>query len=213
MADEKQNKKEISPEELAVRNLGLESYLGVAGQNYIRQNRGLYGELVSNAAENIDILESKEAQEIRKQIEEQEKAVREQTGYVGPYDGARNSDILFGIYRITRESLALVKLGDLEKILKEKGAKLDFDVPEKLKNLSQNDLVEKAQEKGVGSDGKIDISTLDETYQDAFVMQKVLGQAYDLLGAQKIMQGVDFYAGVNAQGKAIAKKYAPKKEK
>lgn len=208
----KTDEEKKSPEQVATINLGLESYLNVAGQNKVRKHKGRYGELVSDSAEKLKFSGSKEFQQTREQIEKQEQAIRDQTGYAGPYSGASNDSIVFGMYQTTRHSLAIVKMGDLEKILKDNGAKLDFEVPEKLRELSKEKIIEKAKEKGmVDRDGRIDIGKLEETYKDAFIMQQLLGEAYDILGAKKIVEGIDFYADINAQGKAIAEKYSTKK--
>jgi len=209
---DKSKTKEKTPEEAAVMNLGLEAYLNIAGQNNIRQNRGKYGELASDSAERIDFSENEQFQQTRKEIEKTERAIREQTGYAGPYSGASNDRILFGMYQTTRNSLAIVKIGDLEKILKDNGAKLDFEVPKKLKELSREKIIENAKEKGmIDKDGNLNIEKLEESHRDALIMQQLLGHAYDILGAKKIMDKIDFYAEINAQGKAIAEKYASKK--
>jgi len=203
---EDENLTPYEPYELAVKNLEANTFLLSAGINAIRSQRGTFGDLAYDKAENADsdLLLSNEANEIRKQLREQGKSLREKLGYAGPYSGPTDSDISFQMYIIGRESLQAVKIGDLEKILKEKGAQIEFEVPEKLRNFSKKDILEKAQE------AKIEPENLSEEYKDALKMQEILTQAYNVLGAQKIMEKINFYGGINQIGAEIAKKYTPK---
>jgi len=206
------NEDEKTPEKIAIDNLATEAYLKVAGLNEIRKKRAFYGDAFYNAAEDIagSILESDEAQEIRKRIREQEESLRKQIGYAGPTYGPADDRVSFEMYKTTRNSLNLAKFGDLEKLVRNNGAILKDEVPEKLKNLSYMEIMAKAEETGVLSkDGKLDLKKLDEESQYALAVHEALSQAYDTSAARKIGEKVDFYSEPNALLSQIAEKYKP----
>ncbi len=186
MTNDNDNTQEKSPEEFALQTLGLESYLNASGQNHIRGNRGKFGELVSNSAEKLDILGSEEAQKIKKELEGNEKEYRDKLGYNGQYSGINNEQIGFKMYEITRESLSKVKLGNLEKFLKDKGAKINTKISEEFKSTSQNEILE-----------KIKNGANPEDYRDFMQTYQALTEIYDTVGAKKIIEKVDFYEEPN----------------
>jgi len=204
---------DLTDEQIAVRTLSLESYLGAAGLNEIRKKRAFYGDAFYDAAESISdpILESNEAQEVRKRIREQEEAQRKQMGYAGPTYGPSEDKVEFEMYSTTRTSLGIAKLGDLEKLVKDNGATLKDEVPEELKNLSYMEIITKAKETGaLSEDGKLDLSKLDKKYQDALDAHKALIRAYDISAARKIGEKIDFYSEPNALLSQVANEYKPK---
>lgn len=205
-------KEKKSDSEVAYENLKQDSFRESLGLNILRSNRGDFGDLLYNAGEqrSYGILSSKEAQQTREAILGGRRTEAQENGYAGQMD-VSNSDIAYQMYLTGKVSLQRAKIGDLEKLALENGAKLEAKVPEKFKDMSQAQIIEEAKKDPTKlKDGKLDLSKLSEDEQVALKLSDDLSKAYETSAAMGFMRYVNLYGDVNKTLKAVAEKYAEK---
>src|SRR4030042_7171923 len=214
-------KKELSEEDmekaeearaLNVKNT-LESKLfqGVLGSNSVLTNQSLYGALGVNSAQSTydDSMSSKEIKEIRdKDYQERAKEYRAR-GVFGEPAYPSNGDVSNKIIRQIDEIMAVAKLGELEKIAKDAGAKLTFEVPEDLKNYSEFELIQKAYNQETG---KLDLKVLSDKEQIASGFYQTLVKEYQRACVFKTIHK-NFFTDLNAEGEALVEAYNNKYKK
>ena len=213
MAEEKK----LSPAEQAIKSeearatnvkKTLESLLiqNVVGSNMVKTSPHLYtGELGFQSANDVyeKSMLSEDVKKVKDQIYKEKTSEGKQLGIFGEPSFPTNYDISLKLVKQLEEVLAIAKLDELEKFAKKSGAKLDFEVPEELKNYSQVELIQKAYNQDTG---KIDIKSLSETEQHALGIYQVLSESYKRACALKATQ-TNYFADLSAQGKKIADLY------
>lgn len=191
----------------------LESKLmqNTAGSNAVLTNQSLYGTLGVQSAQSAydGTMSSDEAQKERYRGYQENVDEYRRNGVFGEPAYPSNGDLSNRLIRQLNEVMGLAKLSELEKISKGVGAKLNFEVPEELKEYSRNDLIKKAYDPEKG----LDMNKFDDKEKHAFALYQVLSEAYNRACALKTAQS-NLYGDLNEQGKRIAdlyKKDEPKK--
>jgi hypothetical protein len=183
----------------------------VAGSNLVKSNPYLYsGELGFRSAESLydGTMSSEDAKKIKDQIFKQESDEGKKLGVAGEPTYPTGYDVSVQIMRQLEEILSISKLSELEKAVQEIGAKLDFKVPDELKNYIPTELIHKA----AGEDGKVDVKSLSQEEQHALGLYQTLSEFYKRACALKAVQA-NYFADLNAQGTKIADLYKKEDKK
>jgi hypothetical protein len=162
------------------------------------QNGAMGGEFVYNSAMN-----SKEAQEAKQNMYHEKLIFGKKNGVAGEPSPISNYDLSLQWMQQMNEVLQIAKIGELEKYSTAMGAKLDFKVPEKLKNFNLNDLVK---------DGEIKAENLSGMQKDAYTLHSVLSEAYRTAVINIALEKGSYFQ-INQHGKEIVEKYKPKENK
>ncbi len=176
----------------------------IVGGNNVKANPFFYGQLGVSGGEQtyLEAMISEGADKERKRIyadrikEKTALGLAEDPAYPTNYDVAKG----FKIQLMQVQSIA--KIGELEEHAKAVGAKLDFEVPEELKNYIKAELTQKA----MTENGKIDESKLSEQEKDALGIYGVLTKAYERAISLNVSQS-NYFADINKAGTQIADKY------
>ncbi len=204
--------KELSPEEQREKNRvenvksTLESKLiqSAIGGNEVKANPYLYGQLGLSGGEQtyVDAMGGENANKVRADLYKEKQVERQQLGIAEEAPYATNYDVVAKLKKQLGEVQMIAKISELEEYAKSAGANLDFEVPEDLKNYSQEELYKKA----INKEGKIDIKKLDDKERDALQMQQVLTQSYERAIGLRAAQ-TNYFADLSSAGKQIANKY------
>lgn len=200
--------------ELANDNLSKDTFFYSLGINHIRANRSEFGDALYRKSKSkiADILATPEGAEQRKNMSNDLSAkAREEYGYAEDIE-VTDSQVAYGLYQTAMVGLEGAKLGDLEKLAKDKGAKMDFEVPEALKNYSllemqylgvdPNTPVEEANK---ARNQLTDNQVASKTNVEKFYT--LIKETMNACGASNLMKEIDFYAGINAAGKKLVEDY------
>jgi len=208
--------KEISLEEQREKNrvtnvkTTLESKLiqSAIGGNEVKANPYLYGQLGLSGGEQtyVDAMRGEDANKVRANLYKEKQTERQELGIAEEAPYATNYDVVAKLKKQLGEVQMIAKISELEKYAKSAGAELDFEVPEDLKNYSQEELYRKA----VNEEGKIDIKKLDDKERDALQMQQVLTQSYERAIGLRAAQ-TNYFADLSSVGKQISDKYNKEK--
>lgn len=208
MANEQ--KKELSPEEqrtLIVKKT-LESKLmqGTLGSNTVLTNPYMFGQLGLNGGKQgyEQITSGEEFNKTRSEIYSEKKKQIEGSGVYGEPAMPSNADISAYLINQVREVMTIAKLSELEKYAKDAGAKLDFSVPEQLKNYSINDLAKRMKEEKREKPKEGD-------EENAFKMYQILSESYTRACAVNVAKS-NYFTDLDSAGKEIAEKYKPKEK-
>src|SRR4030042_3886239 len=186
----------------------LESKLiqSTIGSNLVKSQPYEYaGRLGLQSAESVyeQTMLSDEAKKIRDGLYTDKLKEGKQIGVAGEPAYPSNYDVSLKLMKEANEVMAVAKLSELEKIAKETGAKLSFEVPAELKDFSTVELIKKEYNPKTG---EVDIKKLDEKEKDALGFYQTLSEAYMRACALKASKA-NYFADLNAQGKQIADKY------
>lgn len=196
------DEKKLTKEEVTKKT--LEHFLDFTGANETKHNQDMYGKFGVNCGASVyeDFLgNDAQAKEIRKQIQDKDKADAEGVGNYEPVPIPQNFHVVQAILTQIQENQMRLKLGDLEKVVTGITGNLEFKVPEKLKEISYMEIMKKVMsEEKLTDDEKVAI----KAYQ-------VYGEAYKNFAAQKVMTG-HYMDGVNAAGKELFKPYEELKD-
>jgi len=205
--------KKLSPEEERerdrVKNVKstLESKLiqSAIGGNEVKANPYLYGQIGLSGGEQtyVDAMSGEDANKVRAEFYKEKQKERADLGIAEEAPYTTNYDVVSRLKKQLGEVQMIAKLSELEEYAKSAGAKLDFEVPEDLKNYSQGELYRKA----VNEEGKIDIRKLDDKERDALQMQQVLTQSYERAIGLRAAQ-TNYFSDLSSAGKQIADKYS-----
>jgi hypothetical protein len=100
------------------------------------------------------------------------------------------------------EVLQIARIGELEKAVAATGSKLNFQIPDELKDYLPAELIQKA----LNESGEFDVNKLDEKEQDALGMYHTLADYYKRACALNATK-TNYFADLDTQGKKIADKY------
>jgi hypothetical protein len=214
MAD-KPTEKKLTPEEqraLIVKNtLEFKLLQTSIGYNLAKSNQGDWGEygiMAATVAYN-NAINSPDGQKERKTLQEQKEAEYKQYGVVGEAF-VPNADLSLKFAKQLEEVMHMAKFGEIEKYAKDLGAKLDFRVPEEMKNYSLAEILKTAVDK---EKGIIDLTKLSDSNKEAYnFYEKVLSRVYERACVVSTLKGADYFADINAQAKQFGDKYALPKE-
>jgi hypothetical protein len=192
----------------------LESKLiqNAVGSNLVKTNPYLYaGQLGFQSAESVyaGILSGDEAKKEKDALYKERQGEGAQLGVFGEPAYPSDYDLSVKLARQLDEVLQLAKLSELEKAAKAVGAKLSFEVPKELQDYISVELMQKAIDKKTG---KVDIKSLSEKEQHAFMLYQTLSESYKRACALKTTQ-TNYFSDLDEQGKKIADFYKPKEEK
>ncbi len=213
MANETPTKEEMEQARATNVKKTLESKFiqSTVGSNLVKTNPYLYtGELGFRSAESLydQTMSSDDAKKLKEQIFNQRIKEGKELGVAGEPSYPSGYDVSFQIMKQLGEVLSISRLAELEKAVQDSGAKLDFKVPDELKDYISSELINKS----VGEDGKIDIKSLSKQEQDALGLYQVLSESYKRACALKASQA-NYFADLNAQGKQIADFYKKEEKK
>lgn len=204
--------KELTPEEMEEERKtnvkkSLESVVlqeAYAG-NTIKSQPHIYGQIghAGGEAAYNSAMNSDEAKKIREGLYTQKYLEGKKAGVAGE-PVITNYDISMKLMQQINEVLSIAKISELEKYAKAIGAKLDFKVPEELKNV---DLYKLPLDK----EGKLDEEKLSEKQADALNMKIMLDQAYKNATIKNATEKAYFFEA-NQFGKEIQEKYGPKEK-
>jgi len=181
------------------------------GSNLVKSNQGQWGEFGVMGASSAynDAMNSEDAQKERKKLQEQKDVEYKKYGVFGEAF-IPNSELSLKLAKQLGEVMYIAKFGEIEKYSKNLGAKLDFRVPEEMKNYSMAEIMKTAidKEKGI-----IDLNKLSEANREAYSFyEKILSKVYERACAVDVIKGADYFADINAQAKQFGEKYALPKE-
>lgn len=175
--------------------------LSVIGSNQVKKKPFLYGELGMAAADAAytDAMNGEEAQKRRAVVYDKKKRAGDQLGVHGEPAFPTNYDLSLEVASAVNESMSELPLGLLENIVKGVADGLEVEVPDKLKMIKYDELMDKVGPKG-------DLSKLNEKERDALQLFNLLKQAYEHGAALKATQS-NYFADLNKAGKEIAESY------
>ena len=175
--------------------------LSVIGSNHARKNPFLYGELgVAGAdAAYTKAMNSERAQKSREDIYKRKKIQGERLGVYGEPTHPTNYDLALNVASAVHESMAMLPLGLLEEIVSGVADGLEVKVPDKLKMVTYDNLMEK-----VGKDG--DLTALDDHEKKAIRLFDLFKQAYERGAALRATES-NYFADINEEAKGIAESY------
>lgn len=181
------------------------------GYNLVKSSQGDWGEYGVMAATEAynNAMNSPDGQKERKTLQEQKEAEYKKYGVVGEAF-VPNADLSLKLARQLEEVMHMTKFGEIEKYAKDLGAKLDFRVPEEMKNYSIAEILKTVVDKKKGT---ADLSKLSESYKEAYnFYENVLSRVYERACAVSTLKGADYFADINAQARQFGEKYALPKE-
>lgn len=218
--ENKPKEKELTPEErraLVVKDtLEFKLLQESVGSNLIKTNPGLWGEfgiMSANDAYN-QAMNTPEAQKERKNLTDQKEAEYKRYSVFGEAF-VPNSDLSLKLAKQLDEAMHMATFGEIEKYAKDLGAKLNFRVPDEMKNYSMNEIIKTVLDKEKGT---ADLDKLSEAYKEAFnFYEKVFSNVYKRACSANIAKRGDYFADINAIAEQLGDKYklpqeAPKKE-
>lgn len=187
--------------------LNSEFNQAVLATNSLRKDP-LTGKTGSGIGENqyAAIMRSEDANKLRDEIYESEKARYERLGVADTAQRPSDAQISAYVLQNINDALENLELGRLEQIAKDKSGKLDFEVPENLKTLSYREIISK-----YARNREIKLEDLNKDEQTAVSLYNLLTETY------KFSVKVDFLRenyleGINATGKKLTEEYSPKKK-
>lgn len=178
--------------------VGNKFFQNIVAGNEIKQNPMTYGQLGFDIGEKFysDSLQGDNAEKLRKGLYKEKEEERRNLGIAETAPYPTNYDVVKKILSSVNESFAVLSLGDLESAVTKISGKLDFSIPEKLKSLSQMDLIPKLSSKVELSEDEETALKLIQLYKEAYTKSLVL---------KSISSG--YLDGINEVGKKITEKY------
>ncbi|MEK6757918.1 MAG: hypothetical protein AABX88_02205 [Nanoarchaeota archaeon] len=178
----------------------------VMGSNAVLSNPYMFGQLGMAGGKSTynSVTASEEFNKIRQKAYSETKAKYEQTGVYGEPGMLSNGDISAQMMQQIREVSSIAKLGELEKYVKSIGAKLDFEVPQELKNASYLEVLTKIQKEGRDK-------PKDKYEMTVLGLHQTLTNMYERACAVNAVQE-NYFTDLNDQGKMVLENYLPKKE-
>jgi hypothetical protein len=174
------------------------------------QNVGLYGSRRAEAAksEYIQAQASEEWNKQRQGLLEQKTQEADKLGINLESPNVSSYEVQVKMAEAFQEVTAMAKLSELEKYAVAAGAKLDFKIPDKLKDYIPIEVQQKAVSRANGDSKKIKLSEDEEA---TLGLHQALYQS--LKRAYALSIGNDLYfTEANKVGKGIEAKYNPKPE-
>ncbi len=211
--------KELSREEkraLNVKNtLEHKIMQDVVGGNAVQQNPYMLGQLGLQSGKQT-YLEAKLSDGFNEKRREVQAAEIMEQQRLGIAENPTISDyhVVKAYMNQLNEIQALATLEELEYHAKEVNAKLDYEVPEDLKKISEYGMMMEAKEKGlIDEAGRVNIAKLGDKYILAMEFKQNLTQAYERACAVNSAQG-NYFADISQEGKKLVEAYERlKKEK
>jgi len=207
MAEKEDKKKEPSNlEKTLLRGDFQQIVASNLGQNFEK-----YGSFERDIAEPAyqQTMQSEEITKLRNSIHNQQKAEYKSRGVFG--DPGYLSDPQMSNHIMTQidEEMSLASLGELYSVIKKVAPSLDFKIPEQLKGLSQQKLLQSAIEKKALTEKGLDPKKLSEDEQNAFALYQTLSNTYKEANVLNLLNA-GVYGQANQVGNAIWEKYNPK---
>lgn len=195
-------------------NLENKLFIQILGSNEVKKNPLEYGQIGLNGADSAykSAMAHEKVGELRNQIYNERQKEQDRLGIYEEPPYPSNYDISKYVLQATHGSMERLKLGDLEESVKKVATKLDFNVPDRLKAFSIEEIQEKAIESGaITSEGRIDPSKLSEEERDAINIFGLLKNSFRRSAAVNTYSE-NYLDDINQQGKQIYEKYHPTKE-
>jgi len=211
MEKDGQSQRQLTPVEIARKNLESTLLQGIAGSNTVRSNQAMYGTLgVSGAEAAYDSsMNSDEIKKMRETAYNQAKQEGESLGVFGEPSYPTNYDISAKVMKQLEDYKTFVPLKDLGEVVKNLAPGFKFNVPAELENYVPAELLQKAVMAEVAKQTGKEAVGLTEAEQDAFNVYQLLSQAYNRgLGLRAAQSG--YFADLNQTASQISEKYKPK---
>jgi len=163
-------------------------------------NFGVYGATTAYS----NVMNGEEARGQKKAMEDQKRAEYQKYGVVGE-PSISNSEHSLILAKQLEEALTIATFGEIEEHAKKIGAKLDFRVPEEMKDYSITKLSEKMFDKEKGT---IDPNKLSEIEKEAYSFyDTVLSKVYQRACAVNTLEDGAYFADINGAAKQFGDKY------
>ena len=178
----------------------------VLGSNQVLSNPFMFGELGMQGANGSysEATAGEAFNQERQSVYSGMKSQYQQMGIYGEPAMPSNADISARLVQQVKEVSAIATLGELEKYSKEIGAKIDFEIPEKLKNASYMDIMIAMKEEGRDKP--------KDDYEAAVLgMHQTLTGFYERACSVNSIQS-SYFTDLNQMGSQISEMYAPKKK-
>jgi hypothetical protein len=205
MTEQTEEQEKIRKDQIANSKKSLEDivYQTVRGANSLRTDPFKYGQLGLNAGENAyeKFDQNEKIRKLKDEIYNERLSQGKSLGVYGEPIYPTNYDVSVKIAQQVEQHKTLIPLKDLEEIVKKLGFGFDFSVPEQFKEIAPIQIIQKT---AAGA-------ALNEYEKDALAIYQMLSEAYDRSVALKIGKE-GYFSDLNAMGKQISNKYAPKKE-
>lgn len=197
--------KEAARAENVKNTLEYELLRKAIGGNEVKAHPFFYGQLGVQGGKTkyLEAMLSPEADKERKRIYAGRVAEQNQLGIAEEPSFATNYDVMKDLKQQLKEVQAIARLGELEEHAKSVGAKLNFEVPDELKNYSEVEIIQKAYNPETK---EVDEDKLSESEKDALGMHEVLIKGYERALAIDAAQS-NYFSDINSAGTQIADKY------
>jgi len=212
MAEKEDKKKEPSNLE---KTLLRGDFQQIVGTNTAKSDPTRYGsfglEVADPAYDNV--MNSEAIQKLRTAEYQKKKAEYKANGVFGDPTYLSNPEVSNLVMKQIEEQMSLASLGELYSVIKKVAPSLDFKIPEQLKGLSQQKLLQSAIEKKALTEKGLDSKKLSEDEQNAFALYQTLSNTYKEANVLNLLNA-GVYGQANQVGNAIWEKYnlKPKEE-
>lgn len=178
--------------------------------NRIKANPFKYGSQAYESSQGAydAVMKGEEITKIRQGAYDSKKAEYQKLGVSGEPSYVSDSDVSALILKQTDEVIAMAKLGDLYNVIKKVDPSLDIKIPEKVKNISQLELMKKA----VNEKGEFDEKKLTKEEKIAFSMINLVSEAYKEAIVNKVSQN-EYYTSMKEAFKQMTEELEPKEDK
>ncbi|MFA5953397.1 MAG: hypothetical protein WC812_02285 [Candidatus Pacearchaeota archaeon] len=193
-----------------------EDFMQIVGANLVKANPNEYGSRGVNYVDPVysQVMNSEAVNNIRLNEYQKSKQEYEARGVFGDPSYLSNPEISNLVIRQIDEVMEKSSLGELYSVVKKIAPGLDFKLPDKLKGLSREEVINNVIKKGaITKEGGLDAKKLSPEEQDYFGFYQLISNAYKEISALSLMNS-GFYSSINAMGNQLGEKYFPKpKEK